>query len=405
MKRGNFRTVLRNRQYLYWLFSANVSSVGYSVYAISIVWLAYTISHSYLTVGLVLFAETATYAGTFLVAPVVDRIHNQRTIYLVCYPVQALAAATIALGTERHFLTVPELLVLVVLISALWDLSWAAYNAAPAILLSKEDLFAAKGVGSLLGGANSILGYTSGGALILLVGPYGGMYLYAALLGAGALLAVPLQILPRAKARSSYWESFTDGWRTLVREPGRPLLQLATMDAVQGFFTVGPALFITLLSVSLFASSAGVYGVLFVLYVVGGVVAGVVLGFANPRSKAGLIMVGSLFASAALFTVMGVVPPLLFLLGAGWFLVGFTGSTYGDAKYTFLQGNVESDHLGRTTSNLYLFPGVASAVGALVLGSFATVFGPFTFGLVLGVGFLSAALLGVLLPGVKALRF
>lgn len=404
-KWANFRTVLHNRQYMYWLFSANVASVGYSVYAISIVWLAYTLSRSYFIVGLVLFAETATYAATFLVAPVVDRIHNQRTIYLVCYPVQALAAATIALGTERHFLTIPELLSLVILISALWDLSWAAYNAAPAILLSKDELFAAEGVGSILGGANSIMGYASGGVLILFVGAYGGMYLYAALLGVGALLAIPLLIHPGLKVRPSFWGSFVDGWRTIANEPGKPLLQLASMDAVRGFFSSAPALFITLFSVARFATSGEAYSILFVADVVGGVMAGVALGFLNPRSKTGLIMVGSLFASGLIFAVLGEMPALLFLVGTGWLLAGFTTSSYTDAKYTFLRGSVDRDRLGRVTSNLYLFPGVSSAVGALVLGFFANTTGPLTFGLVVGAGFLIAGLLGVVLPGVRALRF
>ena len=86
-----FRSVLRNRHYPLGRASSNSASVGYSVYAISIIGLTYTVTHSYLIIGVVLFAEFATYSATFLVAPFADRVVNQRTIYPVCHPVQAAA--------------------------------------------------------------------------------------------------------------------------------------------------------------------------------------------------------------------------------------------------------------------------------------------------------------------------
>lgn len=400
-----FRTVLRNRQYLLWLASSDSASVGYSVYAISIVWLSYTVTHSYAIVGAVLFVEYATYAGTFLLAPFVDRVRNQRTVYLVCYPIQAAAAAGIGVAATDKVLSVPLLFGLIVLISILWDLAWAAYQAAPRLLLTPEELFAAGGVGGAIGGANSIAGYATGGVLILAVGAAGGMFLYAALLAAGALLALGLRIHPGPPRDTGFAQSFREGWRATAAGAGRPLLQLASVDTIRGFFTAGTALFITLVSVTTFRVSSTAYAVLFTVYVVGGVAADLTLGWANPRGRAGVVMVGSLLLSGIGFAVVGAVPAALVLVAVLWLLLGLFSAAYLDAKYSFLRGSVDPSKLGRVTSNLYLFPGISSAVGALVLGLLADTLSPLIFGLLLGTGFLIAGILALLLPAVKMLRY
>jgi hypothetical protein len=400
-----FRSVLRNRQYLLWLASANTASVGYSVYAISIVWLAYSVSHSYAIVGVALFVEYAAYAGTFLVAPFVDRVHNQRTIYLACYPVQAVAAVTLGVAEAERMLTIPLLIGLIVVISVLWDLAWAAYQAAPRLLLTPAELFAATGVSTAIGGANSIAGYATGGVLILLVGAGGGMMLYAALLALGAILALGLRVHPQPTPGQSLGTSFREGWQVLVEGAGRPLLQLASVDTIQAFFTAGTALFITLVAVRTFAFSSSAYAVIFTLYVVGGVAAGLTLGWTNPRGKAGLVMMGALLAGGVALALVGVLPVSLAIVAFVWLLVGLFSSAYGGAKYTFLRGSVDPNKLGRVTSNMYLFPGVSAAIGVLVLGVLAGSVSPLVFGLVLGTGLLVAGALAVVLPGVKVLRY
>ena len=403
--KGGFRTVLRNRQYLLWVSSSNTASVGYSVYAISIVWLTFSVTHSYAVVGAVLFVEYAAYTGTFLLAPLVDRVQNQRTIYLASYPVQAAAAAAIGVTAADGTLTVPLLIALVLVISLLWDLAWAAYQAAPRILLDREALFAAGGVAGAVGGASSIAGYAVGGALILVVGAAGGMFLYAALLGVGAVLALPLRVHPGTSPPSGFGASFREGWRTLAEGVGRPLLQLASVDTIQGFFTAGAALLIALLSVSSFGDSGAAYALLFTTYIVGGVVAGLALGWFNPRGRAGVIMIGSLLGSGLGLAAFGVAPALLVVAALVWLLVGFFLSAYSDAKYTFLRGSVSPHQLGRVSANMYLFPGIASAVGALALGLLAGRLSAVAFGFLLGAGLLAAGALAAILPGVRALRY
>ena len=397
--------MIHNRQFRWFLASWTSAGVGYSVYAISVVWLAYTVSHSFLVVGAVIFIEYATYTGTFLVGPIADRVGNQRTLYVTCYPIMGLAAAVIGIGVHDGFLTVPVLLGLIALISVLWDIAWAAGNAAPGLLVSQDEQFAAQGLLGAVGGANAIAGYAAGGVLILLVGADGGMILYGLLLVLAAVFATPLVIRPSPVPGETFGQSFRTGWRLITDPPGRPLLKLATVDAVQGFFASSPALLITLLAASTFHSSASAFGVLFVSYVLGGTAAGLAFGQWNPRAKIGPILVVSLFGISATFALIIGLPSVLLLEGGAIFGTGFVWNAYLDAKYAFLRGSFQPSELGRLVSNMYLFPGITSSVGALVLGSLANGVSPFVLGGVVAIGFLVAGLLALALPSIRSLRF
>jgi hypothetical protein len=390
---------------LIFLASSTSGNVGYAVYAISIPWLTYSVSHNFLIVGIALFIELASYAGVFLVGTIVDRVANQRSIFLWCYPPMAAAAAVIGLGASRGFLTVPLLLALVAVISILWDLVWAADIAAPGILLTTDQQFAAQGISGMVGGTNAIAGYASGGVLIFLVGPSGGLFLYAALLLVGAALAIPLRIIPPDHGSETFTESFRDGWRFVVGGPGRPLVQLGIVDGVQGFFLAAPALLITMLATTTFHTAALAYSLLFVAYVIGGAGAGWAFGRWNPRTRVGPLFGLTLLAVAVAVAFAVGLPPWLVLEAAAWFGLGFAWSSYTDVKYAFLRGIIPPEKLARVTSNLWIFPGVASAAGALVLGSLATHSNPAAFGVVIVVGFLLAGALALALPAVRAMKY
>lgn len=375
------------------------------MYAISIPWLSYSVSHSFAVVGVVLFIELASYTCVFLVGPVVDRVSNQRSIFLWCYPPMAAAVVVIGLGASRHALTVPSLLALVAVVSILWDFVWAADIAAPGILLTTDQQFAAQGITGAVGGTNAIAGYAAGGALIFISGPSGGLYLYAILLLLGAALAVPLRIVPPPHGSETFAQSFWEGWRVVAGGAGRPLLQLGVVDGFQGFFLAAPALLITMLAETTFHTSALAYSLLFVAEVVGGAGAGWAFGRWNPRAHVGPLFGATLIAVAAAVALAVGLPPSLLLGAAAWFAIGFLWAAYTDVKYAYLRGAIPAGQLARATSNLWLFPGIASSIGALVLGSLATGSDPRMFGVVLIIGFLAAGILAFALPGVRSMRY
>jgi hypothetical protein len=402
---GRYRSVLSNRQYLIFLASSSAATVGYGVYAISIVWLTYSLTHRLLDVGFVIAIEYACYTLTFLTGPFVDRVRNQRAIFVASYPIQAAAAAAIGLGVLFGFLSVDVLFVLVAVISMLWDMTWAAANAAPAVLLTPDEQFAAAGVSGAIGGSVNIAGYAVGGVLILLVGAEGGMLLYAALLTAGAVLALPLRISPRRTIEESFAESFRSGWDHVAGGDGHPYLQLAVVDSIYGFLVGASALLITLLAATSYHTSATGYSVLFVAFIVGGVVAGLALGQWNPRGTVGIVLAIGLVACGAAFLLAVALPPSLVLGAVAWLLVGFAGSAYVDAKYAFYRGSISSEKLGRFVSNMYLFPGMASVAGAVFLSWIASFGRPLALGEIAGGLLVAAGLLALALPRVRGFRY
>ncbi|MGI0155512.1 MAG: hypothetical protein ACREDE_05190, partial [Thermoplasmata archaeon] len=227
----------------------------------------------------------------------------------------------------------------------------------------------------------------------------------AGLLLVAAMFAVPLRITPPAAPATSFAESFGEGWSLVLGGEGRPFLQLTVVDAIEAFFTTATPLLITLLAAVNYRGSALSYGVLFTAYVVGGVVAGLVLGRWNPRSRVGPLFGAALLAAGAAYVLSVSVPSVLALGAAAWFAVGLTTSAYTSTKYTFFRGAVAPEKIGRLFANMYLFPGISSSAGALVISAAAVQGAPAELGVAIGVGFFVAGTLAFALPGVRRMRF
>jgi hypothetical protein len=403
---AGYRELLRNRRFVLFEASATAASVGYSVYAISIPWLTFRFTGSLLLVGLVLFAEYGVYSLTFLVAPWVDRARNKRTIFLACYPVQAVAAALIGAALADRFLTSVLLLGLVAFISFLWDFPWAAYNIVPRLLLSSDQLFRAEGFAGLLGGATQIGGYTAGAILVVFVGPSGGMFLYAVLLGVGTVLAALVSLpSPASGIPSRYWAEFRDGWKHFSRKAERSLLQLGSAELVRGFFAVAPALLITLVAARVLSGNGSAYSALFASWVIGGVVVGLILGELNPRRQVGWILLGTSLTEGTFVLFAVLLAPYPLPSALLWFLIGASGTAYLSSLYAFLRGAFPADSIGRITANLYVFTGLSSSAGAVVLGAVANTWPPLAFGTLVGAGLLVVGALIFGLPSIRRLAF
>ncbi len=403
--RVGYRTVLRNRRFVLYLGMTAADNVGYSLSIVAILWLAYQSSQNLLVPSIVLFVQSLVWAASFLFGPIVDKAADKRTVFAVSYAVQAIAAVGLAAFNSLGSLALPLLFGIVAAISVAQDFSWAGTNVAPRLLLSPDEMFAAQGLSGAVTGANAVAGYAVGATLLVVAGVEGTLVAYAGLLILATLLALPLSIPAPPARRERFLQSFRDGWRRLSDGPSKPLLQLLAVDTLRGFWINGPALLITLLANAVFPDAAVSYGALFVAYVVGEVSADLTLGRWNPRHLVGPILLATLFGSAAMVAVAVLLPPVILLAAAAWFVVGFSIEAYYDAKYSYLRGEVQPQVLGRVTSNLWLFPGIMSAVGAVLIGALASGVSPAVLGGLVAAGFLAAALVGAALPGFRRLRY
>ncbi len=400
-----FRTVLSNRKFVLYLGMTAADNVGYSLSIVAVLWLAYQASGNLLAAGVVLSLASAVYACTFLFGPIVDRARDKRTVFAVSYGVQAAAALGLAALNALGLLSLAALFGLVAVISVAQDFSWAGTNVAPRLLLTKDEMFAAQGISGAISGGNAIIGYAVGATLLLVAGVEGTLATYALLLVAATLLALPVSIPAAPGPKEPFLRSFREGWVRLADGPSKPLLQFAVVDTVRGIWINAPALLVTLLANAVFPDHALSYGVLFVALVVGEVSADLILGHWNPRHLVGLILLGTLFGTAAVLAVAVLLPPLLLASAVAWYAMGFAIEAYYDAKYAYLRAAVAPEAIGRVTANLYLFPGISSAIGAIVVSALSEHFSAVVLGVVVAVGFLAAGVLGVALPAFRRLRY
>lgn len=404
---GGFRPLLRNRRFLFYWAVTSAGDTGYAVYAVSIPWLTYQLTHSELLTALVLAIEFGTYSFSFVAGPTVDRVADLRTILLVGYPLQGLAAAAIGLAAESHTLSVPLLLGLVVAISLTWDFTWSAQQAALPRIVPADEMLRANGLTSALSGGNQIAGYAAGAGLILVVGVAFGPLLMAAFMAAGALLSLPLSA-PRAgpPAAGGLLPSFREGWAHLVGGEQRPLVQLAVFSSLQAFFSGAPVLLITYLAAERFSSPAVAYALLFTSFVLGGILGSLGVGRTNLRGHVTALMSGAVaLEGLLLIAVPGVAPDLLASL-VGWFGVGVLDVVFYTAYIAYLQARTPPALVGRTMTNLYFFRGSSRALGTVVVGTLAALVTLQVLGATVGTVFLLVAILAPLaLPAVRHLAF
>jgi hypothetical protein len=398
-------SLLRNRTFLLLESRGMAAGVGYTVYLATVLWLSFRLTGGIFLAGVVLGVETAVYTLTFLAGPLVDRVSDKRWVYVACYPVQAVAAFTLGLTYVFGLLTIPLLLGIVVLLAALWDLTWAADSAATRLLFGKDRLFAISGLGTAIGGAADIALYFVAGLTIAFFGAAGGSYLYAGLLAVGAGLAFLLPIPTRNATKHTYLAGFREGWKLFRGESGKPLRHLAVFQSALGFFIPAPLLLLTLYVGRFFASSQVTFAGLYVAYLVGGIIIGIVLGRLNPRMFIGAVTLVALLLTGAILVVAYLVAGYLFLSLIAWFLVGVAATARTTALWNYMQGGFAPEVLARVNSNSYLFTGISSTAGAFVIGTLSVTWSPAALTGLTALGFAGSAVLGFLLSGTRTLAF
>ena len=402
---GGWKELLGNRRFLLFQTTGAFAGAGYAVYSVSVLFLAYGLTGNLLIAGLVLFIEYGVYTATFLIAPLVDRARDKRTILLACYPVQAVAATTLAITLRTGTLSTPLLLVLVFVLAVMWDFVWAVLMIAPPLVLPKRLLFAGDAFGNVLSVGTQVGGYTGGGALLYFIGPYGGASAYAVLLLAAALAAVPLALPVDQPPRTRFWETFRRGWDGFRGSAGRVLRTLAAVDVVLGFFAAVPPLLIPAIAYQRFSDPAAVYGPLVTAYALGGSFAAIAVGQWNPRRSVGRILVIAPLLGGLAVVALDPFSVSAWVVGGLLAGIGATSSVRYSAKYSWVQGSYASETLGRLVSNLYLFTGVSGTIAVLLVGSLSTHVSLVTLELVTGLGLVAGGLLALASRSVRRMAF
>jgi len=398
-------SVLANRRFSLWLGSSVTTNLGYSAWSLSILWLAYQLSGTLLLSAAVLFVQWAVYALTFLAGPVVDRLADKRTLFLVVFPLEALIAAFVGVAVAGGSLSVPWLLGAVVAMAVLDDLWWTAGNTVPRILVGTEGLLRANGLQSAMGNAGSLAGYAVGAVILAQVGPDGGLYLRAILLVASTVLLLPVHLRSPPAGLRGFFTDLREGWSLLATTAHRVLLRIGVVLAAVGFFSGAPVLLITLFAHRAFGGSSSAYGALFASYMFGVIASGLAVGRTNPRRHVGPLLIGATVCEGAAIAAAVLALPHLLPSAGVWFLVGLAAGVPSTLVYAYVQAVAPAEAVGRLVSNLEVFPAAASSAGAIAIGFLAAVLAPASLAVGLGVGLLVVGLAAFAIPAIRTLRF
>jgi MFS family permease len=373
------RSTLGHRNFA--IFSAGhaVSVLGSWMQRVAVGWLTWELTHSAAWLGAVSMAE---FLPVILLAPLTgvmaDRFDRRRIALLgqVLATLQALALAAFTLSGHITPLLILGLQVLSGLIQPL--IQTARLVLVPS-LVPRENVGQAVAITSLFFNAARIIGPALSGVLIASVGPGASFAVnavsYAFVIYALMKLQLPAYLpLPRRQISllHSLWSDFVQGWRYTVAHPTlnwvlpvivtSALLTWPVADLLAGIAAQEYGRGVEALAA--FASAQGI---------------GAILGGLFLAQRKGGRDIEAIFARCVLFNGVLLVAFALtknFWVAIPLYALNGTFMVMGGASsQTIIQTHATEEMRGRTLSIWYTSTRVALALGALLLGGLASVFG------------------------------
>ena len=361
MDKDENRPELRyNRSFHLYLTRVAFTSLAFSLYSIFIPIFSYIYSGSLLFTGLVLFAQYGVYSLTFLTGPVVDRVRNKRMVFFLSY--STIAAFSLFLAEMVHLNSLsPEILIGVVIAIAFSDnFAWTTGNIVLPLLVDKSDFFRANGYAHLISGTHAVGGFALAGVILIFLGDLDSILMYSAAMAVASIISLFIPLYTRNReAKGS--GSLIEGWRYLA-ENHKPMILTAIYLSLVSFFGLAPAVLILDGT-----SGSSWYIILYASFMVGGSIAGPMLGILNLRKKVGAGIIASAMAYAILIMVSSYLFSFLPMEIPVWMGAGISFDTCIMLFNVYLQGTVKEEFLGRSASSLYTFRGISVSAGSLII--------------------------------------
>ena len=393
---------LRNRNYLWYLASLAVLTLGTMIQATVVAWQVYAITRDPLSLGLVGLAEAIPFVGAALYAGHVADRHDRKRLSLVAVGIQTAAAAGLLLNTVRPGLLgsgVAPIYALVFLSGVSRSFLQPARTALGAELVPRETYANAVAWRSSIWQFGAVAGPALGG---LIYGFGGAAEAYATeaalcLLGLVLFALIAYERRPRAAREGSIGENLTIGIRFLLRQP--ELLGAQLLDLFSVLFGGAPALLPIFTSEILHVGPEGL-GVLRAAPAVGAVLMSIVLAHRRLR-RAGR----TLLACVALF---GLCWSFFALSRSFWLSLillavsGMVDEVSVVIRSTLLTLRTPQELLGRVSAVNQIFIGSSNEIGSFESGVAARLLG--TVNSVIFGGLMTLGVVGVTAWKIPALR-
>ena len=378
--------------YRLWAMGAIVSNIGTWMQRIAQDWLVLTelSAHSGTSVGLVMSLQ---FGPPILLMPLAGMAADhldRRRLLIVTQTLMALLAMGLGLLTLWGHVTLGWVYGFAGLLGCVAAFDAPARQTFVAEIVGDEDLPNAVALNSTLFNSAQLIGPAVAGVLIAVIGTGWDFLLNAvSFVGViGALVALrtnELRHLPRPPARG---QGLGDGFRYIARRP--ELVVALTMLFIVATYGLNFPIFISTMSVTTFAGSSHLYGVLSSTMALGSVL-GALLSASRTRPSLNLLRTSAL--ALGLCCAMAALMPTPWLFGMALVAAGVLAQTFTTSANSLVQLSTDPTMRGRVMAiYMGIFLG-CTPLGAPLVGWVADRWGP-RWGL--GVGAASGLLAALL---------
>jgi MFS family permease len=375
-----FGETLANRNFRVFTAGNAASLLGTWVQRMAVGYLTWELTKSGAWLGTVAMAE---FLPVLILAPitgvVVDRF-DRRKIALVGQVLALIQAALLAVLTVTGHITALLILLLQLFTGFVQPLIQTARLVLVPMMVPKERIGNAVAITSLIFNTARILGPMIGGLIITSVGVGWSFALnavsYIGVIASLILLQLPTQVIP-AKGRTAWGGLLTDmaaGWRYTFKHP--LLGWMIPTVGVASVLTWPLGDLLAGIADQMFARGAAGLATLVSAQGVGAIVGGLFL--AQRTSPDGLtrIVIGAMTINGICLALFAMTDADLYYLAIAIIaIMAFFGVMVGVGSQSLTQTVVDDNMRGRSLSVWYTITRTGPAIGALMLGSAANVFG------------------------------
>jgi len=361
---SNGFSVLRHRNFSYYLFSRLLGTMAVQMQSVAIGWQVYAQTHNLFYLGMIGLAQFAPFLLLILYAGHAADRYNRRNIVATCIAAQLLCGLALLGFTSSGMAAVWPIFTVLVLFGSARAFLSPASQAALVNLVPPEEFSRAVALSSSNFHVAVILGPTLGG-LLYIYGP-AAVYSVASLM---LLAALVLMCMTRPAPQTTHkepatWHSVLEGLRFVWSRP--IVLGAISLDLFAVLFGGATALLPALAQDVLHVGPSGL-GLLRTAPGAGAALCSIALAFWPITRRVGLWMFGGVAVFGAATVVLGVTGSFgvalacLLLLGAGDMI-----SVY--VRHLLVQFETPDAIRGRVSAVNLLFIGASNQLGAAESG-------------------------------------
>ncbi|MDQ0920581.1 MFS transporter [Paenibacillus sp. V4I5] len=217
-----------------------------------------------------------------------------------------------------------------------------------------------------------------------------------------AMVVIPKQMTQGESVKSNFFEEAIEGYRTFRESKG--LFALLWIGALYAFVFMPINALFPLMSMSYFGGTATHASIVEIVFAVGMLVGGLLLGVWGGLKNRALSIIFSISLMGITLFISGLLPIngfLIFVLCSA--MMGFSSPFYSGVQMALIQEKIQPEYLGRVFGLLGSITSFAIPIGLIVSGIFADRIGINTWFMLSGVCIIAIALLCVLLPSIRHL--